>query len=187
LRKHPKDQDAWCRFVERYGPQILGWCRDWGVQDADAQNLTQIVLTKLLDKLERFKYDPAKSFRGWLHEVTRSAWTESIRKKWPVVPGGDPHLASLVEGQAAREDLIKRIEREFDLELKEEAERRVRKRVKPKTWDAYYLTAVERLSGIEVSKRLEMSVVSVAAAKRNVLAMLKDEVKALENRQNYHR
>jgi RNA polymerase sigma-70 factor (ECF subfamily) len=96
-------------------------------------------------------------------------------------------LASLVEGQAAREDLVKRIEGEFDLELLEEAERRVRKRVEPQTWDAYYLTAVERLSGIEVSKRLGMSVVNVAAAKRNDLAMLKEEVKALENRQNYHR
>jgi RNA polymerase sigma-70 factor (ECF subfamily) len=80
LTKKPDDQDAWRRFVERYGPQILRWCRAWGVQDADAHNLTQIVLTKLPDKLERFKYDPAKSFRGWLHDLTRSAWTESIQK-----------------------------------------------------------------------------------------------------------
>jgi RNA polymerase sigma-70 factor (ECF subfamily) len=185
LREHPEDQDAWVRFVDRYGPQILGWCRAWGIQDADARDLTQIVLSRLLTKIERFKYDPSKSFRGWLHQVTRRAWAESIRKKWPVVPGGDSRFALLVEGQEAREDLVQRIEKEFDLELREEAERRVLNRVKPQTWEAYHLTAVEGLSGIEVSKRLRMSVTNVFAAKRNVLAMLQEEVKTLERRQMY--
>ncbi len=185
LREHPDDHDAWCRFVDRYGPQILGWCRSWRVQDADAHDLTQIVLSKLLAKLGRFKYDPSKSFRGWLQEVTRRAWAESIRKKWPVVPGGDTRFRSLIEGQQAREDLVTRIEREFDLELKEEAERRVRNRVEPQTWEAYYLTAVERLPGIEVSARLGMSITNVFAAKRNMLAKLQEEVKTLENRQRY--
>jgi RNA polymerase sigma-70 factor (ECF subfamily) len=143
LRHHPDDHAAWGRFVDRYGPRILGWCRAWGIQDADAHDLTQIVLTKLLDNFQGFTYDPSRSFRGWLRKLTRHVWAESIRKKWPIVPGGDPRILSLIEGQEAREDFVKRIEREFDLELKEEAERRVRGRVEPHTWEAYYLVAEE--------------------------------------------
>jgi RNA polymerase sigma-70 factor (ECF subfamily) len=184
LRRQPDDHDAWHRFVDRYGPKILRWCRKWKVQDADAHNLTQIVLSRLLTKLGRFQHDPSKSFRGWLHQVTRNAWKESVRKKWPDVPG-DSRIRSLIEGQEAREDLVQRIEREFDLELKEEAERRVQKRVEEQTWKAYWLTAVERLPGIDVSKRLGMSVTNVFVAKRNVLTKLKEEVKILENRQRY--
>ena len=47
LRQDPKDQAAWSDFVARYGPSILQWCRGWGVQEADAQDVTQDVLLKL--------------------------------------------------------------------------------------------------------------------------------------------
>ena len=156
LRHQPDDQAAWSRFVDRYGPQILSWCRAWRLQDADARELTQIVLVKLLVKLRKFDYEPSRSFRGWLRKLTRRAWAESMKKKWPIVPGGDSRILSVIEGQEAREDLVKRIEREFDLELWEEAERRVRKRVESQTWEAYRLVAVEGLPGIEVAERLDM-------------------------------
>jgi len=183
LMHQPDDHDSWNRFADRYGPKIHGWCRAWRLQDADAQDLTQLVLAKLLDKFRAFNYDPAQSFRGWLRKLTRRAWTESIRKKWPVVAGGDPRIQSLIARQEAREDLVKRIEGEFDLELLDEARSRVRTRVEPRTWEAYCLTAVQGLSGIEASERLGMSAANVFKAKSNVLGKLREEVKALESRQ----
>jgi RNA polymerase sigma-70 factor (ECF subfamily) len=182
LRHHPDDHAAWGRFVDRYGPAILAWCRAWRVQDADARDLTQIVLGKLLDGIQRFDYDPARSFRGWLRKLTRNTWIASLRKKWPIVPG-ESRFHSLIEGKEAREDLVQRIEREFDLELLEEAKRRVRERVEPQTYDAYVLLAEERLSGVEVSIRLKMSVDNAFVARLNVQEMLKEEVKILERRQ----
>jgi RNA polymerase sigma-70 factor (ECF subfamily) len=182
LREHPDDDAAWVRFVDRYGPSILGWCRAWGVQHADAQELTQIVLVELVDKLRKLNYDPSRSFRGWLRKLTRNVWARSLRKKWPVVPGGS-RFHGLIEGREAREDLVQRIEREFDLELLEEAKRRVRNRVEAQTYEAYYLLAEERLTGIEVSERLEMSITNVFQARHSVKEMLKEEVKFLERRQ----
>jgi RNA polymerase sigma factor (sigma-70 family) len=147
-------------------------------------DLTQIVLGKLLDGIQRFNYDPSQNFRGWLRKLTRNTWVASLRKKWPVVPG-DSRFHSLIEGREAREDLVQRIEREFDLELLEEAKRRVRERVKPKTYQAYELLAEEGLSGMEVSERLEMKVANVFVARHNVEEMLKEEIKILEDRQKY--
>ena len=47
LRQDPKDQAAWNDFVARYEPRILQWCRGWGLQESDAQDVTQDVLLKL--------------------------------------------------------------------------------------------------------------------------------------------
>ena len=55
LRRDPKDQAAWSEFVARYGPRILQWCRGWGLQESDAQDVTQDVLLKLNGLMARFR------------------------------------------------------------------------------------------------------------------------------------
>src|SRR5262249_38330338 len=58
---HPDDPRAWDRFVDRYSPKIWGWCRHWRLHEADAEDVTQEVLTKLLRNLRRrWTYDPKK-------------------------------------------------------------------------------------------------------------------------------
>jgi DNA-directed RNA polymerase specialized sigma24 family protein len=51
LQLRPDDQAAWSEFVEHYGRKIYGWCRTWNLQPADAQDVSQIVLLKLAEKL----------------------------------------------------------------------------------------------------------------------------------------
>jgi RNA polymerase sigma-70 factor (ECF subfamily) len=63
LRNDPGDQSAWSAFVDRYGPQIYAWCLRWKLQEADAQDVTQMVLVKLVRQLPNFTYDPSRSFR----------------------------------------------------------------------------------------------------------------------------
>jgi len=48
------DQAAWERFVDLYGPRIRGWCRRWGLQEADSEDVTQEVLLRLSLKLRSF-------------------------------------------------------------------------------------------------------------------------------------
>ena len=62
----PGDHVGLDGFVELYGSRIRGWCRRWGLQEADAEDVTQDVLLRLAQKLGTFQYDPARSFRGWL-------------------------------------------------------------------------------------------------------------------------
>ena len=62
LRQQPSDQAAWEQFVERYGRLILAWCRQARLQDADIEDVTQIVLIKLADKMRTFAYDPVEKF-----------------------------------------------------------------------------------------------------------------------------
>jgi RNA polymerase sigma-70 factor (ECF subfamily) len=183
LNHDPSDEAAWGKFVDRYGAKIYRWCRDWHLQEADSRDVAQMVLAKLAVQLRRFAYDPAQSFRGWLRTVVRNAyrdWRAERERVLGAIATGNPEVGEQIQTVEAREDLAQRLEEEFDLELLEEAERRVRRRVAPGTWDAYRLTAIEGLSGAEAAARMGMKVAAVFVSKSHVMRHLRDEVQALE-------
>jgi RNA polymerase sigma-70 factor (ECF subfamily) len=183
LGHDPTDQAAWEEFVDRYGPKIHAWCRAWRLQEADAQDVTQAVLARLAVRMRRFAYDPARGFRGWLRTLTKNAWHDCMADRRRAVGGvaqGGSEVTELIQTAEARDDLAHRLEQEFDLELLKEAERRVRLRVAPRTWEAYRLSTAEGLSGAEVAVRLGVKVTAVFVSKSHVLKQLRDEARALE-------
>jgi RNA polymerase sigma-70 factor (ECF subfamily) len=180
LQQLPADQTAWEEFVERYGPQILGWCRQWQLQEADAQDVTQTVLLKLLQAMRAFRYDPEQRFRGWLKTVTHHVWQDLVRGRRQLAAGGDPEADDPLQTLAARDDLAERLEGAYEQELLEQALARVRPRVQPQTWDAFRLTALDGLSAADVAARLGMALTSVYKAKSNVQKLLESEVRYLE-------
>ncbi len=181
LRRDPTNQAAWGAFVEHYGPRIYDWCRRWRLQEADAQDVTQNVLLRLAEKMRTFVYDPSRSFRAWLKTLTHHAWSDfQEARRRPGLGSGDSQMALLLDSVEAREDLVRRLEEEFDRELLEEAMLRVRLRVQPQTWQAFALTALEGLSGAEAGERIPMSVGQVFVAKRRVQKMIQEELAGLE-------
>jgi RNA polymerase sigma factor (sigma-70 family) len=180
LQQDPADQTAWAEFVRRYGNRIHGWCRVWGLQEADAQEVSQEVLLKLIRAMQVFRYDPAQRFRGWLKTITHHAWQDLARRRTLIAPGGDLAPDDPMQSLAARDDLAVWVEREYEQELLERALDRVRPRVQAQTWDAFRLTALDGLPGIEVAARLGMAVTSVYKAKSNVQKLLEAEVLVLD-------
>jgi RNA polymerase sigma-70 factor (ECF subfamily) len=179
-RRDPTDQAAWSRFVTVYGPKIYGWCRTWGLQEADAQDVTQNVLVKLAKRMRTFAYDPAQSFRGWLKTLTHHAWSDFWSGRRQVEAAGGASGSAALEAVAAREDLVARLEEAFDGELLEQAMLRVRLRVAGSTWEAFRLTALEGLPGAAAAERLKTKVANVYVAKSEVQKMLREEVRRLE-------
>jgi RNA polymerase sigma-70 factor (ECF subfamily) len=181
LRQNPTDQATWAEFVDRYSRKIYGWCRRWGLQDADAQDVTQNVLVKLAQQMSTFAYDPSQSFRGWLKTVARHAWADHVASRQRAVQGsGDSQVGALLQTVEARDDLVTRLNEEFDHELLEEAKVRVQLRVERHTWEAFRLTAVEGLSGAAVAEQLRLQVATVFKAKSKVLLLLQKELRKLE-------
>ncbi len=177
----PPDQDAWRQFAKRYGPCILRWCCTWGAQDADAEDITQAVLTRLSVKLPGFRRDPSRKFRNYLKKVAADAFHDAWRRNQRQGAAGGSENLDLLASQQARDDLVSRIEREFDLELLEEATRAVRNRVEAKTWDAYQSTACDGRPTREVAEDLGMKVGTVYKAKSSVRQMLQEEIRKLEH------
>ena len=177
LRQTPNNASAWEKFVWRYRPMILVWCREWGLQGADAEDVAQDVLARLTEKLAQFQYDPSRCFRAWLKTVTQHAWSDMIAQR---LRGSDSRMIRRLESLEAQADLKRRFEETFDIELMDKAITQVQSRVTAPTWEAFRLTAMEGLSGAEASTRLSVSVASIFVSKHRVQKLLKEEVRRLQ-------
>jgi RNA polymerase sigma factor (sigma-70 family) len=179
VQKFPADLEAWDEFVHRYQPMIRAWCVNWGLQDSDADDVAQDVLVKLLSAMRKFRYDPARSFHGWLKTVTHHALSNfcNDRRREPGQIGPDITIDELGD---ARVDLEHKLESLFDRDLFQMAMRRVEKRVKPVTWDAFRLSALDGLSGQEVAFRLQIPVANVFVAKNRVQKLLHEEIRIMK-------
>jgi len=180
LRHDPSNDAAWDEFVEHYGRHIYRWCRQWGLQDADAEDVAQEILLKLARKLRDFAYDPKSSFRGWLKTVAHHAWRDFADGKRRAGRIADEAIWELLQSVEAREDLIQKLEDAFDFELLEAAKVQVRLRVAPHTWEAFRLVAIEGLPVTEVAANVHMQVAMVYVAKSKVQKMLREEIQKLE-------
>src|SRR5437763_12089822 len=133
LRADPRDDEAWREFVRRYRPKVFHWCREAGLQDADADDVTQIVLAKLAETMRTFRYDPAGSFRAWLKTVTQNTWHNFLTAQRRAA-GGDAGARQRLETLEARTDLAQRLAEAFDQEVLAHALELVQRRVAEHTW-----------------------------------------------------
>lgn len=180
ISREQRDERAWSEFVRRYQPRILAWCRERGLQPADAEDVAQTVLAQLLSAMREFHYDPAGSFRAWLRTVTGHACGRfMLRENRAQGEKGGEALRHIEEAPARRE-LAQRIEEAFDEELLQQAIAAVRGSVAAHTWEAFRLTALEGQSGAEAARRVGMPVMHVYVARQRVQEMLRREVGRLQ-------
>jgi RNA polymerase sigma-70 factor (ECF subfamily) len=180
--KPSPNDEAWNRFVERYRPQILAWCRKWARQHADAEDVTQEVLTKLVEKMRTFRYDPSRSFRGWLRTVAHNAWCDWQKSQNRAGRAtGTSQVTAMLETVASGEDLVRHLdEAVFGEDVLEEAMLQVRQRVEPHTWDAFRLVALEGMSPADAACQIGIDIARVHTYKNRVLKRIKEAVRALE-------
>lgn len=181
LRQDPPNEAAWSTFVERYGRLLYGWCRQWGLQRADAEDVTQNVLLDLARQMRDFQYDPDLRFRGWLHTIAYRSCFRYLSARTRLAAGDVEAELDRLCSPEAHSDFLSRLQVESDRELLELAKGLVRARVHPRTWEAFRLTAEEELPGTEVARRLDMRVGTVFVARSKIQKMLRDECRRLEN------
>ncbi|AWM39480.1 RNA polymerase sigma factor RpoE [Gemmata obscuriglobus] len=181
LHQNPADQLSWGEFFRTYSPAIRGWLLHWGLQEADAQDVAQNVLMRLTKKLPQFKYDPSKSFRGWLKTLTHHAWHDFVTEAGYRTRGsGDTSVLDQLQSVEAREDLAARVEATFDRELLEMALVRARERVAENTWLAFKLSALDGVAPQTVADQVGIRVSQVYLAKHRVQKLVQEEIRALE-------
>jgi RNA polymerase sigma-70 factor (ECF subfamily) len=153
-----------------------------GLQEADAEDVTQEVLTQLVRKLRTFAYDPQKgSFRGWLKTLTHHAWCDYLEKRRREgVADMGPQVLTILEQVEGREDLAMALAEVFDLEVLAEAEARVQLQVSARDWKIFQALAVEGRTGPDLAGELGMNVTAVLMAKSRVQQKLRQEVQRLE-------
>jgi RNA polymerase sigma factor (sigma-70 family) len=179
----PKDRAAWGQFVELYGSLVYGFARQRGLQDADAADLAQEVLLAVAQAMGRWQYDPQQgTFRGWLFGITRNKISKLLkRRRSQPVGTGDTNAHRMLEEEPSPEsDLEVAWEHEFQQQLFRLAAAAVRDKFAPKTWQAFWATAVDGKAAAVVGKELGMSVGAVYVARSRVLAKLSEQVQQLQ-------
>jgi RNA polymerase sigma-70 factor (ECF subfamily) len=182
LLHDPTNPAAWKGFVERYVPKIYSWCRKWRLQEADAENVTQEVLTRLAQKLHHFPYDSGKgTFRGWLKTLTHHAWHDYREHQQRAGAGsGDTGVLQWLQTVEARDDLVKELKEAYERELWEAAQARVQLEVSRRDWQIFTDLVKDGRKGTVVAAEHRLTVAAVYMVRSRVQQKLKAAVQQLE-------
>lgn len=177
--KDPADRRAWDEFALVYEPLIYRVAVRRGLQDADARDVTQRVLWTVARVAEQWaaekwaQGDSQGRFRGWLAKVTTNAALNLLQRDAKHRAQGGSTAWDILEQEPADDPAVTRIwQHERRLALFRFAAHRAKPKFQPETWNAFWRTAVDGLSGEQVALELNKSVGAVYAARSRVMAQL---------------
>ena len=171
------EQRAWYRLVETYTPLIVTWCRRYGIQGADAEDITQSVFLTASNHINDFNTNsPNRSFRGWLWTICRSRIVDHLRfrKRNPRAQGGQSFYDLELPGAELDTD-ISYIESSSDLKVLIASTLEViRRDFSEQTWVAFWQTTVLNRRPSEVAREMDMSPAAVCMCRARVLKRLRE-------------
>lgn len=185
--KDVRDGGAWVEFLDLYQPLVVQLLRRRGLQEADAEDLSQEVLMAVCRKIEDWRHNGRKgAFRSWLYVVSRNLMLNLLEREKQYLAGvSADDLERLMEQRAT---LDRDAEIEYRRELLARAAERIRREFRETTWTAFWRTAVEQATVAETAEELGVTEGAVYIARSRVMARLRevilesDEAEATENK-----
>jgi RNA polymerase sigma-70 factor (ECF subfamily) len=175
------DQASWSEFVGLYAPLVYSFARRQGLQDADAADLVQDVFRSLCTAAQRFEYDPSRgTFRQWFFTVVRNRLRD-FHARFQLHGAGGSSALQRLQDVSDHEDVEQIWMREHENHLFAEAAKVVRLAVEPQTWQAFWRTAVEGHTALEVASQMGLPIASVYLARSRITARLRAQVAAWES------
>ncbi len=173
------DREAWFDFVTRYDPVIRSVSSRYRLDADTTEELCQRIWIDLARRMRSFRYDPGKTFRGWLRRLCQSRAIDLLRKqKADAAHALEYHAAgSLFRDTADHCDAEEGAgtERPLLLRLAEGVQEGVRRRVDERTWETFWKIAVLGQSVREASEAAGISYYAAFAAQKRVGRMLREE------------
>ena len=178
-RARHHDEPSWQRLVTLYRPLVEHWCRRGGAGPEDAADVAQEVFLAVSQGLERFERRGPGSFRAWVRGITRHKLLDCYRRaeRQAAAAGGSTALERLLDipdpqpgSDEDADEMSALYRRALDL---------IRGEFEERTWQAFWLTAVEGREAPAAAAELGMSPVAVRIARSRVLARLRAEADEL--------
>jgi RNA polymerase sigma-70 factor (ECF subfamily) len=174
-----RDHEAWVDFVTRYDPVIRLSSRRYRLDAESTEELCQRVWIDLARLMRTFRYDPGKTFRGWLRRLCQSRAIDLLRKQkanaveWLEDQPAGSFLEDAFSGIEVDESAAS--ERPVLLRQAQEVQNAVRQRVSDRTWQVFWNIAVEGQSVRETAAAAGISYYAAFAAEKRVGRMLREE------------
>jgi RNA polymerase sigma-70 factor (ECF subfamily) len=177
--RDPRDDGAWRMFVDLYSPMVFGYAQRRGLQNADAEDVTQQVFAKVNQAIRGFEYDPNRGrFRSWLGTIVAQAIGRHLgrvaRKDRAVGELPEDDLLDHQPGMVEPEWLD-----EFNAQICQAALVRIQGEFDADVWRAFELTWIDDQASVEVAAMLNKPVAWVYKARFNVQRRLEEELQFL--------
>jgi RNA polymerase sigma factor (sigma-70 family) len=172
------DAVAWDEFWAKYVGYLRWWCQQWKVPSQDAEDLIQDTFVEVLQRIPDFRRRGAGSFRSWMKTLAVRIWSKACMKA-----NRQRNIAAL-EGLRRSTLSLDSLESGLDRLIREEllstSMRIVKRKVEPKTWEAFRLVVLEGLPSAEAAERLGISIESVYNARFRVQRKISHELANLD-------
>ena len=174
--RRPDQPDAWNRFARLYAPLLLEWALARGLQNADAEDLVQTVLVRLIRQLPTYEKHAGRTFRSWLFTVCRNECHNfRTRRATRPVPGTDSALATVPTPPRGDDP----DEAEYRRALFRRALEVVRGDFSPAVWAAFTRFALGGVPADRVAAELGITANAVYLARNRVLTRVRTELAGL--------
>ena len=171
-------EDAWNSFLNIYEPAIYRFALSRGLQEADANDVTQQVLLAVHDRIETWDPDNAKgNFRGWLFRVTRNLASKQLRQARRHETSLSEHELDGISSDSEEDQSVFLLE--YRRQVFQWATVKLKDEFKPSSWLAFWKTSIGTDSAAEVANELGLTVGAVYAAKCRVMSKLREIVNQL--------
>jgi RNA polymerase sigma-70 factor (ECF subfamily) len=161
------DPEAWKRFLKIYGPLMVRWNTDHGVQPADAADVAQEIALYVFNNIHRFDRRHPGAFRAWLRAIAHNKIRRmrETRARAGAEGNGMPEIVDSNGGGTWAPDYCESI-LQRGLEI-------IREEFEPSTWAAFEAVYLGSGDPAEVGRGLGMSRNAVYIARSRVLARLR--------------
>ena len=190
--ENPKDAKSWAEFYGIYKKLVFGFATRFGLNRADAEEVTQDVFNEVAQNISKFESNPERgSFRGWLLNLTRWRVMDRARQQQRVdrfrAPRGaesDPDRTSTIErladAGAPEHEVV--WEKEWEHRVLETALERLAARVDARHFQVFELHVVQGWPLTRIARHLEMNPATVYVINYRLKKDLKREVARLKQR-----
>jgi RNA polymerase sigma-70 factor (ECF subfamily) len=182
VRAKAHEPAAWQRLVRLYGKLVYHWCRQAGLQSADAADIGQEVFRAAFAAIGRFQHEAADhTFRGWLRTITRNKIRDALRKQGRQLQasGGSDAQVRLREFAESSDDDSRILDSLDKPMLLQQALLVLQADFEPRTWQIFWRVTIDGRCATEVAEEFAVSLNSVYKAKSRVLHRLRTELAGL--------
>ncbi len=177
----PGDDAAWSSIDRRYRPSVTGMARRLGLSDADAADVSQETMVRVLREYREGRYDRERGrLRTWILAIARTKIADVHRKRSVRKEArGDSAMIS-IPSDAEMEDLWT-TERRLVILREALADLQASSKLSDHVVRAFELLVFHHRSVADVSRELEMTANDVYLARSRIAKKLKDIVQQIES------
>lgn len=167
------EDDAWTEMDGLYRPLIRGWLGRFRLQDNDAEDITQEVLSVLVRQIGNFRHNGRTgAFRNWLRTTTVNVARNQLRKHQAAI-GANQLQVTLEQLEDPKSDASREFDTQHNRHVVSFLLDEIQKEFAETTLKVFRCHVVEGTSVTETADRLGVSRATVHTAKSRVLRKLR--------------